>query len=116
MSGETRLLLAGERGAEFGDDFGGGFAGFVFAVGGERDGADTGVASSAVAFADGGEVEHVFGRSFSPGVGAYGDLGAEARLREADGVGRLRMEIVGNELVVALEGLVDDVEVDGALL
>ena len=61
MSGETRLLLAGKGGAEFGDDFCCGFAGFVFAVGGERDGADAGVASSAVALTDGGKVQHVFG-------------------------------------------------------
>ena len=74
------------------------------------------MAAAAVALADLRQIHHLRGIGFGPGVGAYGDLGAEARLREADGVGRLRMEIVGNELVVALEGLVDDVEVDGALL
>ena len=103
-------------GAEFGDDFGGGFAGFVFLVGGEGDGADAGVASSAIALADGGEVDHLFRRGFGPGVGADGDLGAEAGFGEADGVGRLGMQVVGDELVVALERLVGDVEVDGSLL
>ena len=105
-----------ERGAEFGDDFGGGFAGFVFAVGGERDGAYAGVTSSAVALADGGKVEHVFRQSFGPGIGANRDLGTEAGFRKPDRVSSFRMKVIGNELVVALEGMVGDVEVDGALL
>jgi len=74
------------------------------------------VASSAIALADGGEVDHVLGRSLGPGIGADGDFGAEAGLREADGIGGLGVQVVGDELVVALEGLVSDVEVDGALL
>jgi hypothetical protein len=42
--------------AEFEDDLGGGVAGLGFLVYGEADGSYAGVASSAVAFADGGEV------------------------------------------------------------
>ena len=103
------------RGAEFLDDFGCRFAGVVFAVRGKRDGADAGVASAAVALADGGEVEHLVRRSFSPGIGADRNFGAEAGPGEADRISGLGVEIVRDELVVALKGVVGDVEVDGAL-
>src|SRR5580704_13331690 len=43
-----QFLGVGVVGAELGDDFGGGLAGFVAAVGGEGDGADAGVSSAAV--------------------------------------------------------------------
>ena len=79
-------------GAELGDDFGGGFAGFVAAVGGKGDGANAGVSSAAVALADGGEVEHPCRVGLGPGIGANGNLGAEAGFREADGVGGFGMK------------------------
>jgi hypothetical protein len=101
--------------AELGDDLVGSIAGFVAAVGREGDGADAGMSSAAVALTDGGEVEHFFRMGFGPGIGADGDLGPEAGFRQADGVGGLGVNVVGDELVVSLHGLIADVEVDGAV-
>jgi hypothetical protein len=92
-----------------------GGARFVCLVGREADGADAGVAAAAVALADRGQVHHLGGVGLGPRIGANRDLGAEAGLRQADGIGRVGVEVVGDELVESLERMVGDVEEDGAV-
>ena len=84
-------------------------------VGREADGAHAGVTAAAVALADLRQVDHLRRIGLGPGIRSHGDLGAEARLRQADGVGGLRVQVVGDELVEALERVVGDVEEDGAV-
>src|SRR5512141_2734867 len=100
--------------AEFFDDFlrrldGGGVLVHV-----ERDGADARVPASAVALADAGEVDLWVLRS--PGIRSDGNFHAETAFAETDAVDRLRMQVIGNELVVALEIVVGDVEEDRRVL
>ena len=102
-------------GAEFGDDFGGGGAGAVGLLGREADGAYASVAASAVALADLGQVHHLRRVGRGPRVGADGYLGAETGFRQADGVDRVRIEVIRDELVEALERMIGDVEEDGAI-
>ena len=96
-------------------DFSGGHAGLVGLVGGEADGAHAGMAAASVTLADLREVRH-FGRvGLGPGIRANRNLGAEAGPGEADGISGLGMEIVRDELVVAIQRQIGEVEEDGAV-
>ena len=63
------------------------------------------MAAAAVALADGGDV--VAARAWAEGVRADGDLRAEGAARDRDRVGRFRMDVVGNELVEALQAFLN---------
>src|SRR5256714_6198688 len=80
----------------------------------EGDRADDGVAAAAVALADRGDV--VAARARAEGVRADGDFRAEGAARDRDRVGRLRAQVVGDELVEAFDAFVSEVEVDDAAL
>src|SRR5687768_14053222 len=49
-------------------------------------------------------------RSRRPRVGTDGDLGAKFTLRERDVVGRFRIKIIGNELVIAVDAGVGQIK------
>lgn len=68
------------------------------------------MATTAVALADGGEVDEVCGRNFGPGVGTDSDFSAEAGFGETDGVSRVGVKVVGDELVETFHGVVGDVK------
>ena len=80
----------------------------------KRDCAHAGVASPTVALADFSEVHHAVG--IGPGIRADGHLHAKSAFAESDAVHALRMQIVGDKFVVALEWVVRDVEEDSSLL
>src|SRR5450631_2105359 len=107
--------MLGVVGAEVGDDFRCCRSSEFGLVRRKADGADAGVSPAAVALAYRSEIDHGGGVDFRPGIGANGDLGTETRLRQADGIDGLRMQVVGDELVEALEGMIRDVEVYGAV-
>ena len=71
--------------------------------------------TTTIPLADGGQIDQIGWLDLGPGVGADGDLGAEAGFGEADGVGGVGVQIVGDELVEAFHGVVGDVEEDGSL-
>ncbi len=101
--------------SQLGHNLHGSGAGLIFLVGRKADCSDASVASSAIALAYLCQVHHLLGVGLGPGIGADGDLGAEARLRQADGVGGLGIQVIGDELVEAFERMVGDVEEDGAV-
>ena len=69
------------------------------------------MSAASVAFTNLGQIDDgLFG---SPGVRADRDLHAETALAESNAIDRFRMEVVGNELVVALEIVIGDVEENG---
>ena len=70
------------------------------------------MSAAAVALADLRQVGHLRRVGLGPGIRADRDLGAEAGTGEPDGVRRLGVQKVGDELVVALLRLVGDVEED----
>src|SRR5579863_8172360 len=74
----------------------------------ERDGTYAGVSAAAVAFADLRQVYYRF--LGSPWVGPDRHLHAEAALAKSHAIDRFGMKIVRNELVVAFEILIGDVE------
>ena len=79
----------------------------------EGDSAHAGVSAASVALANLGQIDD---RLFwSPGVRAHGNLHAEAALAESHAVNGFGMEIVRNELVIALEIVIGDVEKNGAV-
>src|SRR6266702_1232055 len=102
-------------GTQLGNDDSCGIAGLVAAVGWEADGADACVPPAAVAFADLGEIDHVFSAGLGPRIRADSDLSTEAGFRKPYGVGRLRVEVVRDEFVEAFELMIGDVEKDGAV-
>ena len=70
--------------------------------------------TSAVALTNLGQIHHwLLGR---PGIGSHRDFHAKATLAEAHAVNGLGMKIIRNELVVALEIVVGDVEENSPIL
>src|SRR5258708_4678467 len=61
------------------------------------------MATTTVAFTNHGEVHHVFERSLRPRIGSDRNLGSEAALAEPNAVRALRMQVIGDELVVAFQ-------------
>src|SRR5579864_235431 len=80
----------------------------------ERDRSHAGMAAATVALANASQVHFRFLRS--PGIRSHRNLHAEAALAEPHAVDRLRMQVVGNEFVVALEIVIGDVEENRAVL
>src|SRR5579885_1207949 len=105
-------VLFHEALAQLGDDLAGDLACARDLVGLEGDRADDGVAAAAVALADRGDV--VAARARAEGVRADGDFRAEGPARDRDRVGRLRADVVRDELVEALDAFVNQVEGDDA--
>src|ERR1035437_3610290 len=89
--------------SQLGDDFCCGYAGLVGTIGREADGSHAGMAAAAVALAHLGQIHHLGRVGLGPGVGADGYLGAETGLRQANGVGGVGVQIVGDELVEAFQ-------------
>src|ERR1700730_4876965 len=102
-----------DAGAQFLDDFPGGFAGCFLFGDTKGDGADPSMTAAPVALAHLGQIYRRLGRG--PGIRSYRNLYPKAALAEAHAVDRLGMEIVGDELVVAFEILVTDIKVQGAI-
>ena len=73
------------------------------------------MSAAAVALADRRQVHHGCRIDPRPRIGTDSDLGAEAGFGEADGVHGLRKQVVGDELVEALQRVIGDVEVDGSV-
>src|SRR6202521_4461513 len=72
------------------------------------------VPTTAVALTNLGQIHHrLLGR---PGIGSHRDFHAKATLAEAHAVNGFGMKIIRNELVVALEIVVGDVEENGSIL
>jgi len=101
--------------AQFGHNLRRSHACLVGLIGREADGSYARVATAAIALAHLGQVHHLCGIGFGPGIGADCNLGAEARLRQADGIHRIGIEVIGNELVEAFERMIGDVEEDGSV-
>src|SRR5581483_11879606 len=91
----------------------GGVAGALELIGLKRNCSYARVAAAAVALADFGQVHHVL--RMGPGIGAHGNLGAEAALAETDAVDALGMQIVRDELVIAFQIVIGEIEEDGAV-
>ena len=71
----------------------------------ERNRADHRMAAAAIALANLRDV--VGARARRPGIGTHGNLGARGTARQGDRLGRLRIEIIRNDVVEALEALID---------
>src|SRR5581483_2745988 len=85
-------------------------AGGVFLLDREADRAHTCMPAAAIALTDLREIRKLADRLFRPWIRANRDLGAKARLRKANVVGAMRVQIVRDELVVALGRLIGDVK------
>src|SRR5450759_3401181 len=101
-------------GAQLLHNLAGGLARNIELVRFERNRAHARVSAAAVTLADLGQVHHGIGAR--PGIGADRDLGAEAALAQTHAVGAGGMQVIGDELVVALQVLVGDVEEERAFL
>src|SRR5438270_702285 len=112
VRGASALLL--KAFAKLRDDLARGPACALDLFGLEGDRADDGVAAAAVALADRGDV--VAARARAEGVRADGNFRSEGAARDRDRVGRLRVDVVRDELVEALDAFVSEVEVDNAAL
>jgi hypothetical protein len=66
------------------------------------------VASSAIAFANLGEIHDW--RARRPGIRPHGNLNAKAALTQANTVDRLRMQVIRYEFVITLEIVICDVK------
>src|SRR5208282_4483694 len=100
-------------GAQLLDDLQSGFVGGVTLGDVERDRADAGVTASTIALAEPGEID---GRlAFRPRVRSDRNLYPERTLAQADAVDRVGMQVVRNELVVAFEVEVGDIEENRAV-
>src|SRR6185312_6489987 len=73
-------------------------------------------ATASIALADRRQIDQTGGRQRRPWIGPYGNLGAETRFTDSDVVRSGGVEIVGDELVVALGGMIRNVEGDDAAL
>jgi hypothetical protein len=71
------------------------------------------VPASAVTLTDLSDVMNAGPRR--PGIGADRDLCAIGALAQRDVIGGLREEIIGNELVIALDARTDEIKCDDAL-
>ena len=100
-------------GAQLGDNFLGSLAGPLKLSRRKADGADARMSAAAVALADLCQVDHVLGPG--PWVRTHGNLHPEAALAQSHAVHAFRMQVVGNELVVALQVISGHVEEDGPL-
>src|SRR6202042_3589151 len=79
----------------------------------ERNRAHTRVPASAIAFAHFGKID---GRlALRPGIGSDGNFYAERTFTHSHAVNRIGMEVIGNELVVAFEIEIGNVEENGAV-
>jgi len=96
-------------------NFSGGNAGLVRLIGREADRAHAGMAAAAVTLADLCEIHHLGRVGLGPGIRTNRDLGAEAGFREANRISGLGMEIVRDELVIAIQRQIGEVEEDGAV-
>src|SRR5579872_1824606 len=76
----------------------------------EADSTDARMATTAIALTNCGEI--VLGLMRSPGVRAYGDLGAETGGTYRDSVSGVRKEIIGNKFVISFDVKACEVEVD----
>src|SRR5215472_18263969 len=81
---------------------------------GKRNGPDARVTAASITFADASQIHFRFG--WGPWIRSYRDFHAKTTLAKAHAVHRFRMQIVRNELVVAFQILVGDIEEDGAVL
>src|ERR1700730_2141123 len=72
------------------------------------------VPTTPVALTNLGQIHH--GLLGGPGIGSHRDFHAKAALAEAHAVNGFGMKIIGNELVVALEIVVGDVEENSSVL
>ena len=79
----------------------------------ERDGGDTGMATAAELFGEGGEI--FVGSGLVPRISAKGNFGANGGRTDAYRVDALRVQKIWDELVVALEIEVADVEENDAV-
>src|ERR1700728_4706544 len=79
----------------------------------ERNGPHTRMATSSVAFTDLREIHHRLRRR--PRIRSHGNLHPETTLAQAHAVNRFRMQIIRNELVVALKFVVSDIEENRAI-
>src|SRR5688500_16517078 len=94
--------------AKFFGDFGGDAASFVDRARLEADGSNTRMAAAAVALADRCEVvARLLGR---PWVGADRHLGAKAGAHHGNGVDGVREQVIRDELVIALNAAVGEIE------
>src|SRR5580704_19426426 len=98
--GRLRFLLA-NGGAQLGNNFLRSLDGRGVLVHIERNRTHTGVAASAVTFADSRQI--YFRLLRSPRIRAHGNLHAKTALAQAHAVDRLGMQIIRDELVVAFE-------------
>src|SRR2546425_2630841 len=72
-----------------------------------------GVPAAAVAFTDSCQVDRRLRRR--PGIGSHRNLHTETAFAQSNAVGALGMQVVRDELVVAFEVLIGDVEEDSAI-
>ena len=101
-------FLRAHRGAELIHDFTGGLNRRRVLIHIERDGPHARMTASAVALTNLRQIDR--GLQGSPGIRSHRNLHAEAALAQPHAVDRFRMQVVGNELVVAFEILIRDVE------
>ena len=70
------------------------------------------MSAAAIALADLRQVHHLCRVGFGPRIRSHRDLGAKARLRQADRVGGMGIQVVRDELVEPFQRMVGDIEED----
>src|SRR5262245_50214049 len=94
-------------------NFSGSGSGILEFIRPERDCRDNRMAATAILFTKFCKVVHPLTRA--PGIGANRNLGAQRRTAQADAVHAFRKEIVRDELVIAVQVLIGNVEFDDAV-
>ena len=105
-------LRCGIIGAQFRNDFRRCHARQIVLFAGKRNCSYPSMAATAIALADRSQIDHLFRLDLGPRIGAHRDLCPKTGSAETDTVGRFRMQIVRDELVVSLKRMVGDVKID----